>query len=232
MTGSMLRVASWNIHMAIGQDGQRNLERTAQVIGAMDPDLIGLQEVDNRIDEHGNDLEALGRLTGLECVSGPTMHRSDGDYGNALLTRLPVMDIERHEISVTGREPRGLLVVHLECAGAPLQVAVTHLGLRPGERRFQVRKLVDCLAAYDRTPLILMGDFNEWLFWGRPLRWLRAHFGPTRSPATFPAGWPLLRLDHILSDPRQRLLSLEVFQSPLARQASDHLPLVASYCLG
>jgi len=232
MTGSLLRVATWNIHMAIGQDGQRNLQRTADVIRAMNPDMIGLQEVDNRIGEHGNDLDSLGHLTGLECVSGPTMQRSDGDYGNALLTRLPVKDIERYEISVPGREPRGLLIVHLESETASLQIAVTHLGLSPGERRVQVRKLVDCLAACDRAPLILMGDFNEWLFWGRPLRWLRAHFGHIRSPATFPSRWPLLRLDHILSDPPERLVSLAAYQLPLARQASDHLPLMASYWLG
>ena len=81
----------------------------------------------------------------------------------------------------------------------------------------------------NRAPLLLMGDFNEWLFWGRPLRWLRTHFGHIRSPATFPSRWPLLRLDHILSDPQERLVDLGVFQTPLARQASDHLPLIASY---
>lgn len=229
MTASLLRVATWNIHMAIGQDGQRDLERTARVIRAMDPDLIGLQEVDNRIVESGNDLDSLSHLTDLEYVSGPTMQRSDGDYGNALLTRLPVRDIERYDLSVPGREPRGLLIVHLQSAGSPLQAAVTHLGLRPGERRVQVRKLVDYLATGDRTPLLLMGDFNEWLFWGRPLRWLRAHFGQGRSPASFPARWPLLRLDHILSDPQERLFDLGVFKSQLAKHASDHLPLLATY---
>ena len=122
-----------------------------------------------------------------------------------------------------------MLIVHLQWAEIPLQVAVTHLGLSPGERRVQVRRLIDCLAREDRAPLLLMGDFNEWLFWGRPLRWLRTHFGHIRSPATFPSRWPLLRLDHILSDPQERLVDLGVLQTPLARQASDHLPLMACY---
>jgi len=222
-------MATWNIHMGIGQDGLRDLARTAQVIRAIDPDLIGLQEVDNHIDRNGDDLARLQRLTGLEVVAGPTMQRAGGDYGNALLTRLPVLEVERHDLSVRKREPRGVLVARLDWHGEKLRVAVTHLGLRVGERRSQVRRLIECLGRKDRTPLVLMGDFNEWLFWGRPLRWLHRHFGHVRSPATFPSRWPLLRLDHILADPPERLHPPAVYRSALTRFASDHLPLVARY---
>ena len=224
-----LRLATWNIHMGIGLDGQRDLTRIAAVIGEMAPDLIGLQEVDNHIETHGDDHERLQQLTAMAVVAGPTMQRTTGDYGNALLTRLPVLDVERYDISVRQREPRGLLIAHLDWHGEPLQVAVAHLGLSPGERRHQVRRLIDCLSAEERTPLILMGDFNEWLFVGRPLRWLHRHFGRVRSPRTFPTRWPLFRLDHILVSPPERLRSYRVHNSPLARIASDHLPLVARY---
>ena len=225
-----LRLATWNIHMGIGLDGKRNLQRTAQVILQIQPDLIGLQEVDNHSHQTGNDLQTLNTLTGMEVISGPTMRRTTGDYGNALLTRLPVVHVERHDISVEKeREPRGLLIVHLDWHGERLQVAVTHLGLRSGERREQVRRVIDCLSAADRTPLILMGDFNEWLFWGRPRRWLQRHFQRIHSPATFPSRWPLFSLDHILADPPERLQDKRVVNSSLARMASDHLPLTAVY---
>ncbi|MDT8441248.1 MAG: endonuclease/exonuclease/phosphatase family protein [Desulfuromonadales bacterium] len=227
----VLRLATWNIHMGIGADGERNLARTAAVIGEIDPDLIGLQEVDNSVDRDGDDLQRLESMTGLHVVAGPTMARGSGDYGNALLTHLPVLDVERYDISVDKREPRGILIVHLDWAGTRLQVAVTHLGLLPRERRRQVRRLIECLSVTDRTPLILMGDFNEWLFWGRPLRWLRRHFGQFRSPATFPARWPLLRLDHILTNPPDCLVPPRLFRTAGAIAASDHLPLVANYRL-
>lgn len=226
-----LKIATWNIHMGIGLDQQRDLARTAEVILQMEPELIGLQEVDNHVKTSGSDLETLGQLTGLEVVAGPTMERSEGDYGNALLTRLPILKVERHALSVKDQEPRGLLIVTLEARGVPLRTAVTHLGLRPGERRFQVRKLIEHLSPAERAPLILMGDFNEWLFWGRPLRWLHQHFDPVRSPATFPSRCPLLRLDHILSTQRGQLHSVMVYKTPLTRIASDHLPLTACYCL-
>lgn len=231
-TEASLRLATWNIHRGIGRDGHRDLARTSRVITQMAPDLIGLQEVDNRLKDTGGDLERLQELTGLQIIEGPTMQQPWGDYGNALLSRLPVLRIEQYDLNVRGREPRGILIVHCDWQGEKLQIAVTHLGLRPGERRNQVRRLIACLDSEQRTPLILMGDFNEWLFCGRPLRWLHRRFGRTRSPATFPSRWPMLRLDHIMSDPPARLQAVTAFNGPLAREASDHLPLIAQYTRG
>jgi len=224
-----LRLATWNIHMAVGRDGKRDLQRTAQVILQMQAEVIGLQEVDNHVEGDDDDLQKLKTLTGMEIIAGPTMQRKTGDYGNALLTRLPVMKIERYDISVKQREPRGLMIVHLDWNGEILQVAVTHLGLRPGERRRQVHQLLEYLAKKGRPPLVLMGDLNEWLLWGRPLRWLHRHFGNSCSPATFPSGWPLLRLDHILVDPPHRIINRSVYNSPLSKIASDHLPLMGIF---
>ncbi|MEE4252987.1 MAG: endonuclease/exonuclease/phosphatase family protein [Desulfuromusa sp.] len=222
-----LRLATWNIHMAVGRDGRRDLSRIVQVIRQLQVDVIGLQEVDNQIEKDRDDLQTLSEQTGFEVIAGPTMQRTRGDYGNALLTRLPVRKVERFDLSFKKREPRGLLIVELEWQQRPLQVAVTHLGLRPGERRKQVRQICHHLAERQRTPLVLMGDFNEWFIWGRPLRWLQLRFGAIRSPATFPARWPFLQLDHILADPAECLLRKSVHCTDLTREASDHLPLVA-----
>lgn len=231
MPEPVLRLATWNIHMGVGLDGRRDLERIGQVIRDMAADLVGLQEVDNHTSTTGNDLDRLQVQTTMTVIAGPTMQRSEGDYGNALLTRLPVLDVERYDLSVSHREPRGLLIAHLDGGAGRLQVAVTHLGLRAGERRRQVRHLIDHLSPRRSAPMILMGDFNEWLFLGRPLRWLHSHFGPVRSPPTFPSRWPLLRLDHILAAPPESLRSIQTFTTPPADVASDHLPLVADYIL-
>ncbi|HEY5674652.1 MAG TPA: endonuclease/exonuclease/phosphatase family protein [Malonomonas sp.] len=227
MAEPKLRLATWNIHMAIGRDGHRDLARIAQVIRQLQIDVIGLQEVDNQIEKDRDDLQTLAEQTGLEVIAGPTMQRTRGDYGNALLTRLPVRKVERYDLSFKQREPRGLLIVELEWQARPLWVAVTHLGLRPGERREQVRRLCKHLAQKERRPLVLMGDFNEWFIWGRPLRWLQRRFGAIRSPATFPVRWPFLQLDHVLVEPPECLVVKCAYRSSLAREASDHLPLVA-----
>jgi endonuclease/exonuclease/phosphatase family metal-dependent hydrolase len=230
MAEEELKLATWNIHMAIGSDGQRDLARIVKVIRQLQVDVIGLQEVDNQIEKDRDDLQVLAEQTGMKVIAGPTMQRTRGDYGNALLTHLPVRKVERHDLSYKQREPRGLLIVELDWRGRPLQVAVTHLGLRPGERREQVRRLCSHLAEEERNPLVLMGDFNEWFIWGRPLRWLQRRFGAIRSPATFPSLWPLLQLDHVLVDPPGCLVRKDAYQCRSARVASDHLPLVAKLC--
>ena len=78
-------------------------------------------------------------------------------------------------------------------------------------------------------PTVLVGDLNEWFLWGRPLRRLHAHFGATPAPATYPAGWPVFALDRMWVKPLDRLLGVTVHNSPLARQASDHLPLLGRF---
>jgi endonuclease/exonuclease/phosphatase family metal-dependent hydrolase len=227
MPEANLRLATWNIHMAIGRDGRRNLPRVAQVIRQLQVEVIGLQEVDNQIGNDRDDLQTLAEQTGMKVIAGPTMHRTQGDYGNALLTRLPVRKVERYDLSYKRREPRGVLIVELDCQGAAFHVAVTHLGLRPKERRDQVRRLCGHLAQLQQKPLVLMGDFNEWFIWGRPLRWLRQRFGAIHSPATFPARWPFLQLDHILVEPLECLLHKNIYHADPAPISSDHLPLIA-----
>ncbi len=75
---------------------------------------------------------------------------------------------------------------------------------------------------------VLMGDLNEWFLWGRPLRHLHRHFDPTRAIATFPAGRPVFALDRVWTHPGSMLEDLRAHATPLARVASDHLPLVAT----
>jgi endonuclease/exonuclease/phosphatase family metal-dependent hydrolase len=59
MTESQLHLATWNIHMGVGLDGRRDLLRIAEVIRHMEPDLIGLQEVDNHRVQDGDDLRGI-----------------------------------------------------------------------------------------------------------------------------------------------------------------------------
>jgi endonuclease/exonuclease/phosphatase family metal-dependent hydrolase len=108
-----------------------------------------------------------------------------------------------------------------------VHVVATHLGLRPWERRQQVRHLLKLFEVRLTEIYVLMGDLNEWFLWGRPLRWLHAHFKRPPHCATFPAQRPFMALDRLWVHPRRRLKSLEAHTSGLARIASDHLPLKA-----
>jgi endonuclease/exonuclease/phosphatase family metal-dependent hydrolase len=161
------------------------------------------------------------------AIAGPTLLEKKGHYGNAILSRFAPERVERLNISVPGREPRGALSVNLRLNGSSVRIVTTHLGLRPRERRYQMRRLLSLLDDPHAAVTILLGDFNEWLLWGRPLRWVNRRFGSLPAPPTFPSRRPLMALDRIWVDPADRLISLHHHRHPSAAIASDHLPLVA-----
>jgi endonuclease/exonuclease/phosphatase family metal-dependent hydrolase len=109
-----------------------------------------------------------------------------------------------------------------------LRVVATHLGLRPAERREQVERILRLFSWKEDDRAVLMGDLNEWFLWGRPLRHLHRFFDETPALPTFPSSHPILSLDRMWAHPGTILKKLEVHKTPLARAASDHLPLVAT----
>lgn len=222
-----LRVATWNIHRCVGRDAVMSPARCAAVLREIDADIVALQEVEFRPDEPGDALAILAQEGGYRAVPGATLLRADAHYGNAILTRLELGHVRRHDLSVPGREPRGALDLDLSLERARLRFVATHLGLRPGERRSQVRRLLSLLQRDRCDFTILAGDLNEWFLWGRPLRMLHRQFPDTPHRRTWPSHAPVFALDRIWAHPPAALQSLEVHRSPLARVASDHLPLVA-----
>jgi endonuclease/exonuclease/phosphatase family metal-dependent hydrolase len=218
-----LRVASYNIHQCVGGDGRRDRERVALVLRELDADVIGLQEVDAL-----PQMDYLASALHLHhAIAGPTLRRGEGHYGNALLTRRPVLDVRHIDLTVYRREPRAAIDADLDVDGAVVRVIATHLGLLPGERRTQVRRLLDALGRGRSDIVILLGDINEWFAVGRPLRWLHARLGRTAGVPSFPAGLPVFALDRIWVHPHAALLGIQAHTSPTARRASDHLPVKA-----
>jgi endonuclease/exonuclease/phosphatase family metal-dependent hydrolase len=227
-----LKVATWNIHRAVGGDGRFAPARIVDVLAELDADVVALQEVALQR-AHESFLADVERKTGYHVVGGPLYQRRGTDFGNAVLSRHPVKRVEHVDLAVDGYEPRGALDVRIDAGAAhPLRVIATHLGLRPGERREQVKRLLAAVESDATDATLLMGDVNEWYLWGRPLRWLHAHFR-TRpaAPPTFPARRPIFALDRIWISPAGVLHDLACHASPLARIASDHLPLTARVAL-
>lgn len=224
-------VASYNIHRGIGLDGRLDLDRIAAVIAELGPDVIGLQEV---VRERGlgraDQAAYLAARLGMELVMGPTRAHGTGTFGNAVLTRLPLVGAATRDLSCRRREPRGALRVDLAVNGRTLHVFNCHLGLGLRERRAQL----GLLAAFVRAsaglggPRVLMGDFNEWHH-GPVTRGLWREFpSPMRRlRRTHPALFPLFRLDRIYWDAELEGETFHSHRSRLARVASDHLPVTA-----
>jgi endonuclease/exonuclease/phosphatase family metal-dependent hydrolase len=222
-----ITVSTYNIHACVGMDGHFEPERIIAVLREINADVVALQEVEHHTVEGYDLLDYLAARTGLTAIAGPILLRAARHYGNALLTKLPISKVDRIDLSVPSREPRGALDVALSRNGQHLRVVATHLGLSPRERRQQILRLLALFESGGDDRYVLLGDLNEWFLWGRPLRWLRRHFTPTPQPCTYPARFPLFALDRIWVRPRAALVKLEIHCSSLARVASDHLPLKA-----
>jgi len=228
-----MRVATYNIHGAVGLDRRRRPDRIAEVLAELDADIFGLQEVEGRRSRSKVDqAEHLAARLGLNLVEGPLLVEGKGAYGNALLTRFPVLGVERRVYERPGSQTRGLIDAEVAHPGlGPVRVIVTHLEVRDHRiRATQLRQLKQLVDEGPPLPTILMGDLNEWWHRRLALRALDRSVRFLRSPATFPARLPLLRLDRIAvkglrsTDHDNRALRVE---NRLTRIASDHLPLMA-----
>lgn len=220
----LLRVGSYNIHRCIGIDMRRDIQRVARVIGELNCDTVGLQEVD-ALDRQ---IDALAAATGMRSIAGPAPLSEARPVSNALLTTREFGEVRRHDLSIAGREPRGALDVELSAGRQSVRVIVTHLGLSAAERRAQVQKLLSVIRHIPQDdPVVVLGDINEWWPLGRPLRWLHRALGSTPSRPSFPVWAPVLSLDRLWCRPAATLLASEVHRSSSARRASDHFPVKA-----
>lgn len=230
----MLTVATYNVHRCVGSDRRLDPARVAAVIRALDADIVALQEVDAR--HHGDAFldqwAFLGAQAGYHCVPGISLRTHRNAYGNALLSRHPVRGVRLHDLAVAGREPRGAIDADVEVAGRLVRVIATHLGLRGAERRRQVLRLLEILGTTVSTRQaaeLVLGDLNEWRRTPASIAALLHRYPATPAPATFPARWPVLRLDRILADRGLVLERCAAVRSQLTRLASDHLPVCARF---
>ena len=222
-------IASYNVHKCVGTDGRFDPGRVAAVVQELNADVIALQEADIRVGSARGllDLAALERATDLSPVHTLERSQTHGWRGNLILARNRVVESVRR-IRLPGLEPRGALIVDLELKGVPLRFIAAHLGLLRRSRSQQAAALVEATHSVVR-PTVLLGDLNEWRVKTRSsLLELLPHFGPINAVLpSFPSRFPLLALDRILARPQELITSIEIHQSPLARVASDHLPIKA-----
>lgn len=240
----MTRIVTYNVHRCVGNDRRLDVARVAEVLAALNPDIVALQELDvgrRRTGQVDQALQIARRLQ-MACHFHPAFRVEDELYGDALLTSLPERLVRRGPLPgydrIQALEPRGAVWIEVMLGETPLQVINTHLGLVPREQQLQAAALAgrDWLQhPQRRDPLILLGDFNatassvvhRTLTDGlQPARAL----APVRRPtSTFPSQLPVLRIDHVFVSRGVRVLDVSAPYTPLTRLASDHLPLVVDF---
>ncbi|CDZ27252.1 endonuclease/exonuclease/phosphatase family protein [Neorhizobium galegae] len=233
--GHGMLIASYNVHKCVGIDGRFDPARTSHVIREIGADVIALQEADSRFGERRGllDLAWMERETGLFPVPVSGVAKAHGWHGNVILFREGlVRDV--HQVKLPGLEPRGALITELELKdGSAFRIIAAHLGLLNRSRQQQARMILDILRSRDEQPTVLMGDLNEWRLGDRSsLNTLATVFGLPAAVPSFPSRLPVLALDRIMANQPGLIDAVETHDSPLARLASDHLPIKAVVKLG
>lgn len=231
---ALLRVLSYNIHHGEGVDGKLDLERIARVILSVEPDLVALQEVDWKtrrtqfVDQPGE----LACLTNMAVIFGDNIPYQGGRYGNAVLSRFPVIGSENHPLqSFYDGEQRGVLEVEVELPNnlPPLLLFATHLDYRVDspERIVSARQINALIASRSSRPALLVGDLNA-VPWSCVMRefgkqWRRTN---RRILPTYPAGRACKQIDYVMLHPanRWRVIETRVLRETIA---SDHRPVLA-----
>jgi endonuclease/exonuclease/phosphatase family metal-dependent hydrolase len=244
----IVRLVTYNVHGCVGADGLLSEDRVAEVLASTNADVIALQELDigRERSNHEHQPETIARLLGMSFLFCSTVRHGDGHYGHALMSKRPLRLV--HSGALPGltwprtSEPRHAmwaeadLAVDGRTARTSMQIICTHLGLSPRERYSQASMLLS--EAWMRDPRytgvrILCGDLNAG---PRSLTYHRLRMrmndaqmaapGNQKPRPTFPGRFPVFRIDHVFASHELSVRHTEVVSSPLARRASDHLPLL------
>lgn len=231
MSDLHLRIATYNIRKALGNDRRRDPARTLRVIEALDADIVLLQEADMRLGLRPPALPpSVFDSSPLQYI--PFAHGRDslGWHGNAILIRDGIEVLAVRHTDLPGLEPRGAVLADLRFDGQLLRVIGTHLGLMRASRRRQLAALRAFADQAQAKACVVAGDFNEWSGLAH-LAGLGPEYRVLPSPPTFHARKPVAALDRIAVSDAFTLRDIQAVMTPEARRASDHLPLIADLTL-
>jgi endonuclease/exonuclease/phosphatase family metal-dependent hydrolase len=235
-----LVVMSYNIHHGQGSDGVFDLARIAQLILDAEPDLVALQEVDVRTRRaSGVDQAAeLARLTGMHVAFARAIRYSGGEYGDAVLSRYPILKVDRLALRAQPEHEARVAVVallSLPKSGRKIRFVSTHLDHTkdPADRIAQANQLLELLGSEpsSKLPTLLVGDLNAQPD-STPIDRLLTRFDSAAplGTFTFPADQPDIQIDWILMSAQHGWQVSEIRVVPEV-VASDHRPLWARLAL-
>ena len=229
-----LRVLSYNIHHGAGVDRKLDLERVARVILSVKPDLVGLQEVDQKTKRAGSvDQPAeLARLTKMRVAFGANIELQGGKFGNLILSRFPVARHKNHLLpNIDAGERRGVLESEITIPNLkePLHFLATHLDFRRDdrERRASAKAINALVAKHPAQPALLVGDLNDTPK-SKTLELFNSQWAlASKKPLpTVPVARPTTQIDYILFRPatRWKVIEVKVLDEAVA---SDHRAIFA-----
>ncbi len=235
-----MRLLSYNIHKGIGGSDRRyRLERIIHVIKEEAPDLICLQEVDHNVSrtKYHNQPELLAeQLSAHTHKYQLNVRLKEGGYGNLILSRWPIAQHHHLSLRLKWRKPRGAQLVVVNTPEGPVHLINWHLGLAEGERRWQAHHLLnhDVFKHSCHLPTLIAGDYNDWRNTLGDNVFHAHHFQQATAPLkqfrSFPSFMTLMALDKLFHRGVQ-VDQARIVRTPLARKASDHLPLVVDFRL-
>lgn len=243
-----LKVLTYNIHRAIGLDRRFQPDRIINILSHHNPDIVLLQEVDEgapRSREQDMAKEIAEELDYPFYAAGHNVSLKKGRYGNATLSRYPIVRERNIDLTIGDHKRRGCQHTAIEIDRQQnsyrLEVFNLHLGLSPLERQRQSGLLMRSKEFTDidqQSSCIVGGDFNDWLsrlralyVEGMSLRCAtdRETQLRTRPIKTYPSLAPRGGLDRIYYRGKLRSISAYASRSQVARVASDHLPVVVEF---
>lgn len=227
-----LKAMTYNICSGNNLQRDRNLAYAAEIINLVQPDFVTVNEVcKNTAYAPQHQADVLGSLTGYYPIFGRSIDIAGGEYGNAFLTRKPLLEQEVIDIPDRRSEERNyyehrtLLRAVIEAGGQKITVFSTHFGLAKVEQEAAVETALEAIRK-EINPVILMGDLN--MEPDHPI--LQPLFEALHDSAerkddikTFPSDEPTIKIDYILHSEEFRAVSL----SSMDTQNSDHRPLFA-----
>ena len=226
----MIKVASYNIRKAIGTDRLRRPERILGVLGAMEPQIVALQEADRRFGPRQAAIppEMIEAHSDLVPVPFETRPDSIGWHGNAILVPRTAEILHHQPIEIPSLEPRGAVMAEIGIGNRVLRVVGMHLDLSGLWRRKQVRAILESIASRpDAIPTVLMGDLNEWAHHRGCLAEFLHDYRIAFTGPSFHSRRPIARLDRIMVGEGLRILNSGTHNTAKAKTASDHLPIWA-----
>ncbi len=230
------RVLSYNIRHCRGMDDSVQVARTADKIRSLDPDIVGLQEVDMNVNRSGpvNQPAELGRMLGMHAAFGAFMDYDGGQYGMAILSRYPLRNVRTVPLPA-GEEPRVALVAEVRLpSGEALTIVNVHFDwIDDDKSRFaQATSLAEFLRGL-KTPYVLLGDFND-TPGSRTISLFQSLAGEAKKPEkdrlTFSSTKPEKEIDFIFFSPAERWQARDT-RVLTEKLISDHRPLITELTL-
>jgi endonuclease/exonuclease/phosphatase family metal-dependent hydrolase len=194
----LLRVATFNIKHGSDRDGNVDLPRLGAACCGLLADVLAVQEVDRFARRTGfrDEMRVMARATRLKAVFGEAARGRWRTYGNVLLARGPITEVEVLKLSRPHQgEPRVAILAEVSVDGQRMSVGATHLSFRPGEGEAQLDEVLGALAERD-GPRLLLGDLNLGPKVAEPALEAAGYTVVPTGP-TFPAGTPRTRLDYV-----------------------------------